>query len=112
MRPQPGEMRLGHVHGVVALSPDKTICRCYQCTVELPDNFNHYLGWRRFDEHVLDLTRVLPHIFCECGRVAFFYENIDGCRTCVGMLDAHWPEIQSGVRLRATLSQAAIFLNR
>ncbi|KAJ8671980.1 hypothetical protein QAD02_003239 [Eretmocerus hayati] len=111
MEPQQGEMRMGHVHGTVALSPDRNIWRCHRCIIEQPGDFNRYLGWQIFDEHVLGLTRVLPHIYCECGRVAFFFEDMDRCRICLGMLDAHWPEIQGGVRLRATLAQAAIFWN-
>ncbi|KAJ8681460.1 hypothetical protein QAD02_017247 [Eretmocerus hayati] len=108
MRPQDADIRVGHAHGAVAISPDKTIWRCHGCVMDHPDAFDGYLGWTVFEEHVLGLTIVLHHIYCVCGRIAFFYGDIDGCRTCLDMLRCHWTITQAGVRLRAQFPPAGI----
>ncbi|KAJ8685744.1 hypothetical protein QAD02_021537 [Eretmocerus hayati] len=108
MRPQDADIQVGHAHGAVAISPDKTIWRCHGCVMDHPDAFDGYLGWTVFEEHVLGLTIVLHHIYCVCGRIAFFYGDIDGCRTCLDMLRCHWTITQAGVRLRAQFPPAGI----
>ncbi|KAJ8686584.1 hypothetical protein QAD02_022378 [Eretmocerus hayati] len=105
LQPQEGVIQLGHVHGLVALSPDRTMWKCHACVIEEPDAFNGYLGWEPFLEHVLGIVPVLNHIYCGCGRLAFFYEEIDQCRICLQMLRSHWPYIQGGVRLRGEVAR-------
>ncbi|KAJ8685217.1 hypothetical protein QAD02_021010 [Eretmocerus hayati] len=72
LQPQARVIQLGHAHGLVALSPDRAIWRCHACVINEPDNFNGYLGWNPFMEHVLGIRPVLNHIYCQCGRIVFF----------------------------------------
>ncbi|KAJ8666543.1 hypothetical protein QAD02_008205 [Eretmocerus hayati] len=92
--------------------PTGTSGRFHMCITERRGDLNHYLEWQIFDEHVLGSTRVFTTYLLRLrSSCIFFFEDIDRCRICLGMLDAHWPEILRGVRLRATLVQAAIFWN-
>ncbi|KAJ8673021.1 hypothetical protein QAD02_004282 [Eretmocerus hayati] len=78
LQPQEGVIQLGHVHGLVALSPNRTMWKCHECVIDEPDAFNGYLGWEPFMEHVLGI---------------------------VPMLRLHWPYIQGGVRLRGEVAR-------
>ncbi|KAJ8684730.1 hypothetical protein QAD02_020523 [Eretmocerus hayati] len=86
LQPREGVIQWGHVYGLLALSPDRTMWECHACVIDDPDAFNGNLGWEPFMEHVLGIVPVLNHIFCECGRIAFFTRKLTNaesvCRCC------------------------------